>query len=41
MEVSKFQQEIDSLRRILGVVSDASSLSKLPVDKFTDLFVKL
>jgi 2-methylcitrate dehydratase len=26
--------------RILDVVSDAKSLSKLPVDKFTDLFVK-
>lgn len=26
--------------RILETVSDAASLSKLPVDKFTDLFVK-
>lgn len=26
--------------RILGVVSDASGLSKLGVDQFTDLFVR-
>jgi 2-methylcitrate dehydratase len=26
--------------RILDIVSDAASFSKLPVDKFTDLFVK-
>ncbi len=28
------------LFRILDIVSDAPSFAKLPVDKFTDLFVK-
>jgi 2-methylcitrate dehydratase len=31
---------LSCLCRILATVSDAASLSKLPVDKFTDLFVK-